>query len=172
MCVCVCVCVLSRFSLVRFFATTWTVAQQAPLSLGFSRQEYWRGAIKSCVCVCVCVCKIMYVCVKSCVCVCVQSCLFATLWTITFQAPLFIGFSRQEYWSGMPFLLNSKHILRKPVPTSLNCIFKHRLNIKPTTSDKSSTNTGTYTLSNTLTTNYNNITGSTNSILISMEGVE
>ena len=23
--------------------TTWTVAQQAPLSMGFSRQEYWSG---------------------------------------------------------------------------------------------------------------------------------
>ena len=32
---------LSRFSRVQFFATLWTVAQQAPLSMGFSRQEYW-----------------------------------------------------------------------------------------------------------------------------------
>ena len=29
--------------------------------------------------------------------------LFATLWTIARQAPLFKGFSRQEYWSGLPF---------------------------------------------------------------------
>ena len=42
-CVCVCVCVLSRFSLVRFFVTLWTVTHQAPLSMGFSRQEYWSG---------------------------------------------------------------------------------------------------------------------------------
>jgi len=35
---CVC-CVLSRFSRVRLFATLWTVACQAPLSKGFSRQE-------------------------------------------------------------------------------------------------------------------------------------
>ena len=28
--------------------------------------------------------------------------LFATLWTITYQAPLSMGFSRQEYWSGVP----------------------------------------------------------------------
>ena len=28
---------------VRLFATTWTAAHQAPLSTGFSRQEYWRG---------------------------------------------------------------------------------------------------------------------------------
>ena len=30
-------------SRVRLFATPWTVAQQAPLSMGFSRQEYWSG---------------------------------------------------------------------------------------------------------------------------------
>ena len=34
---------LSRFSRVRLFATLWTVAHQAPLSLGFFRQEYWSG---------------------------------------------------------------------------------------------------------------------------------
>ena len=28
--------------------------------------------------------------------------LFATLWTVAHQAPLFMGFSRQEYWSGLP----------------------------------------------------------------------
>ena len=27
----------------RLFATPWTVAHQAPLSVGFSRQEYWSG---------------------------------------------------------------------------------------------------------------------------------
>ena len=34
------VCVLSRFSRVQLFLTPW-VAHQAPLSMGFSRQEYW-----------------------------------------------------------------------------------------------------------------------------------
>ena len=34
---------LSRFSHVLLFATPWTVAHQAPLSMGFSRQEYWSG---------------------------------------------------------------------------------------------------------------------------------
>ena len=29
------------FSRVRLFVTLWTIAHQAPLSLGFSRQEYW-----------------------------------------------------------------------------------------------------------------------------------
>ena len=31
---------------------------------------------------------------------CVQ--LFTTLWTVAYQAPLSMGFSRQEYWSGLP----------------------------------------------------------------------
>ena len=35
------VCMLSGFSHIKFFATAWTVTLQAPLSMGFSRQEYW-----------------------------------------------------------------------------------------------------------------------------------
>ena len=34
-------CMLSRFNHVRLCATLWTVACQAPLSMGFLRQEYW-----------------------------------------------------------------------------------------------------------------------------------
>ena len=34
---------LSRFSHVRLLATPWTAAHQAPLSMEFSRQEYWSG---------------------------------------------------------------------------------------------------------------------------------
>ena len=33
-------CVLSQ---VQLFAAPWTVARQAPLSMGFLRQKYWRG---------------------------------------------------------------------------------------------------------------------------------
>ena len=36
-------CVLSHFSCVWLFVTPWSVAHQAPLSMGFSRQEYWSG---------------------------------------------------------------------------------------------------------------------------------
>ena len=36
-------CVLSCFSPVWVFATLWTEGCQAPLSMGFSRQEYWSG---------------------------------------------------------------------------------------------------------------------------------
>ena len=38
-----CVCMLSCFSRVWLLVTLWTVAHQAPLSMGFSRQEYWSG---------------------------------------------------------------------------------------------------------------------------------
>ena len=37
------VVVVELLSHVRLFATPWTVAYQAPLSKGFSRQEYWSG---------------------------------------------------------------------------------------------------------------------------------
>ena len=37
------VCMLSCFSHVQLFVTLWTVAHQAPLSIVFSRQEYWSG---------------------------------------------------------------------------------------------------------------------------------
>ena len=37
------VCVLIRFGCIQFFATPRTVAHQAPLSMGFSRQQYWSG---------------------------------------------------------------------------------------------------------------------------------
>ena len=107
---------------VRLFGTPWTVACQAPLSMEFSRQEYWSGLpfpssgdlpdpgmeprflalqadclssepprrisppwpkseVKSLSCVW----------------------LFVTPWTVAYQASPSIGFSRQEYWSGLPF---------------------------------------------------------------------
>ena len=37
---CTCACMLSH---IRIFATPWTVACQAPLSMGYPRQEYWSG---------------------------------------------------------------------------------------------------------------------------------
>ena len=47
-CVCVCVCVRARarasaqsLSRVRLFVTPWTVVSQAPLSMRFSKPEYW-----------------------------------------------------------------------------------------------------------------------------------
>ena len=38
-----CMCMLSCFSCVWLFVTLWTVAYQAPLSMGLSRREYWSG---------------------------------------------------------------------------------------------------------------------------------
>ena len=41
MCVCAHMCALTH---VQLFVTPWTVANQAPLSMGFPRQEYWSGS--------------------------------------------------------------------------------------------------------------------------------
>ena len=84
---------LSPFSPVRLSVTPWTMACQAPLSMGFSRQEYWSGLpVPSPV--------IKYEVneVKS----LSHVRLFATPWTVAHQAPPSMGFSRQEYWSGLP----------------------------------------------------------------------
>ena len=35
--------VVETLSCVQLFVTPWTIACQAPLSMGFSRQEYWTG---------------------------------------------------------------------------------------------------------------------------------
>ena len=39
------VCMLSQFSRVQLSVTPWSVARQAPLSMRFSRQEYWSGLL-------------------------------------------------------------------------------------------------------------------------------
>ena len=39
----ICSANVKLLSCVRLFETPWTVAYQAPLSMGFSRQEYWSG---------------------------------------------------------------------------------------------------------------------------------
>ena len=50
-------------------------------------------------CVCVCVSLCVCLCVSLCVCLCV--CVGGE-GVCVYQAPLSIGFSRQEYWSGVP----------------------------------------------------------------------
>jgi len=82
---------LSLFSRVRLCATPQMAAHQAPLSLGFSRQEYWSGLPFP---------SPMHACMLSHFSR-VQLC--ATPWTAAHQAPLSTGFSRQEFWSGLPF---------------------------------------------------------------------
>ena len=60
------------------------------------------------VCVCVCVCVYMHVYsehVWECMCMLSHSVIsksFEIPWAVAQQDPLFIGFSRQEYWSGLP----------------------------------------------------------------------
>ena len=46
-----------------------------------------------------------------CVCMLSHVQLFATPWTAAHQAPLFMGFSRQEYWSGLPLPSPEKQIV-------------------------------------------------------------
>ena len=138
---------MKSLSRVRLFVTLWTVAYQAPLSMGFSRQERWSGlpfpspgelpdprikpgspALQADALLSEPPGKltriwemwskpqnnkdiIIYVKLvqhhKSTVKVKVKSLsrvrLFVTLWTVAYQAPLSMGFSRQEYWNGLPF---------------------------------------------------------------------
>ena len=57
---------VKSLSRVRLLVTPWTAAYQAPLSMEFSRQEYWSGVpLPSLICmyVCVCVYISIYVCV-------------------------------------------------------------------------------------------------------------
>ena len=111
---------LSLSNCVRLFVTQWT--HQVPLSVGFSKQEYWSGlscpppgdlpnprtkpmpltspALAS---------RLfttratwedpMLLLLLSCF---SRVWLVETPWTAAYQAPLSMGFSRQEYWSGLP----------------------------------------------------------------------
>ena len=110
-------------------ATPWTVAYWAPLSMGFSRQEYWSGlpfpspenlpdpgidlGLLHCrqmlyhlshkgspVEVSV---QLLLSCVR----------LFATPWTVAYHVPLSMEFSREECWSGLHSLLQGE-ILPNP----------------------------------------------------------
>ena len=111
-------CVLSH-SVPSDSAASWTVAHQALLSMEFSRQEYGSGLSfplpgessgprdrtqVSCVS---CIGKriLYHYChlSESEVKLLSRVRLFATPWTVAYQAPLSMGFSRQEYWSGLPF---------------------------------------------------------------------
>ena len=108
---------MKLLSCVQPFATLWTVAYQAPQSMGLSRQEYWSGlpfpspgdlpnpgieprssALEADALTSELPGK-PKVKVKSLSCVL----LFATPWTVAYQVALSMGFSRQEYWSGLPF---------------------------------------------------------------------
>ena len=97
------------------FVTPWAIAHQAPLSMGFPRQRHWSGlsfpspgdlldpgikltspALAGGFFITEPHAYVLsrFSRVRLC----------ATLWTAALQAPLSTGFSRQEYWSGLPFL--------------------------------------------------------------------
>ena len=114
---------LSHFSHVQLLVILWTVACQTFQSMGFSRQEYWSGLLclppgdllnprtepvshVSCISRWILyhwgtweahVSFIKWKKVK----LLSRVRLFATPWTVARQVPLSMGFSRQEYWSGL-----------------------------------------------------------------------
>ena len=54
--------------------------------------------------------------------------LFATPWTVAHQAPPSMGFSRQEYWSGLPFP-SPEESSRPRDRTQVSCIAGRRFNL-------------------------------------------
>ena len=53
-----------------------------------------------------------------------QLCLtLATLWTVVWQAPVSIRFSRQEYWSGLPFLFQGMFLTQGSNPCLLHLLY-------------------------------------------------
>ena len=67
-----------------------------------------------CVCVCVCVCTRTLSCFH-------HAQLLVTLWTVAHQAPLSMEFSRQEYWSGLPFPSPGIFLTQGSNPGLLHC---------------------------------------------------
>ena len=52
--------------------------------------------------------------------------LFVTPWTVAYQAPPSMRFSRQEYWSGLPFPSPMDHVLSElSSMTSPSCVALH-----------------------------------------------
>ena len=112
-------------SRVRLFATPWTVAYQASQSMGFSMQEYWSGLpfpspgdlpnsgiklgspVLEADSLMLSHLRSSNQALKVKVKVKVKSLssvrLFGTPWTVAYQASQSMGFSRQEYWSRLPF---------------------------------------------------------------------
>ena len=112
---------LSRFSHVQLSGTPWTVACKAPLSMGFSRQEYWSGlpfpspgylpnpgikprspTLQPDALTSEPPGKPLYPLLLLLLSRFSRVRLCATPWTAAYQAPPSMGFSRQEYWSGLP----------------------------------------------------------------------
>ena len=88
-------------SLASFLLTYSVFCQETPVSIPNKRWGVWDAYISG-MQVIQCQCVFFKQGFDLCV---VLSCvrLFVTLWTVAYQAPLSMGFSRQEYWSGLPF---------------------------------------------------------------------
>ena len=97
--------IVKSLSHVQLFVTPWTVAYQASLSMGFSRQEHWSGLQFP---------SPMHESEKWKWSRSVMS-NSAIPWTTAHQAPPSMGLSRQEYWSGVP-LFNA-------IPIKLSMVF-------------------------------------------------
>ena len=102
-------CVCQLLSHIQLFVTPWTVACQAPLSMEFSRQEYWsglpfpspKGRIPD-IYLSFNIIGAILLSRKDVFSHFSRVQHFAALWTVTQQVRLSMGFSRQEYWSGLP----------------------------------------------------------------------
>ena len=103
------------------FVAPGTVAHQAPLSMGFSRQEHWGGLpcppsgdlhpeieptshvspeLAGVFLTASTTWEVLNILLKK-----LHSCVpvFVTPWIVTHQAPLSLGFPKQEYWGGLTF---------------------------------------------------------------------
>ena len=119
-------CTLSHFSCVQLFATLWAVACQAPLSMGFPRQENWSGLpylppgdlpnpgiepvslASPALAGSSFTTRVTWEALSRSLLLLLLSRfsrvrLCATPQTAAHQAPPSLGFSRQEHWSGLPF---------------------------------------------------------------------
>ena len=119
-------CTLSHFSCVQLFATLWAVACQAPLSMGFPRQENWSGLpylppgdlpnpgiepvslASPALAGSSFTTRATWEALSRSLLLLLLSRfsrvrLCATPQTAAHQAPPSLGFSRQEHWSGLPF---------------------------------------------------------------------
>ena len=70
---------------------------------------------------CVCVCSEEWLRVAAVVVLSLKSVqLFATPWTVAYQSPISMRFPRQEYWSGLPFLLQGIFLTQGSNPRLLH----------------------------------------------------
>ena len=84
---------VKSLSRVQLLTTPWTAAYQAPLSMGFSRREYWSGLPLPSPLLLLLLLLRRFSRIRLCV----------TPWAAAYQASPSMGFSRQEHWSGLPF---------------------------------------------------------------------